>query len=310
MARIVISEFMDELSVETLRADFDVLYDPELVNQPDRLQAALEDAEALIVRNRTQVREPLLAQGPKLRVIGRLGVGLDNIDMDACRERDVTVYPATGANAQAVAEYVICTAMMLLRGAYASTAEVAAGAWPRARLSQGRELGSKTLGLVGFGAIGQLTAGMARALGMSTIAYDPHVPPRSLTEAAANTPLVEDLSHLLRQADVVSLHLPLNDDTRNLFDRRRLEAMKPGAVLINTARGGIVDEDALADLLRDGHLGGVALDVYAAEPLAGGTALAGAPNLILTPHVAGVTTESNQRVSAMIADCVASFLSQ
>lgn len=309
MARIVITEFMDESAVERLRQDFDTLYDPTLVDRPDELQRALADAEAVIVRNRTQVRGPLLAQGPALRVVGRLGVGLDNIDLDACRERNVEVIPATGANAQAVAEYVIGTAMMLLRGAYLSSAEVADGKWPRAALSQGRELGGKTMGLVGFGGIGQLTARMAEALGMNTVAYDPHLSADAFAQTGLATARME-LAELLQRADVLSLHLPLSDETRNLFSAERLAAMKPGAVLINTARGGIVDEDALAQSLQSGHLGGAALDVFTAEPLQQGSALSGVPNLVLTPHIAGVTVESNQRVSTMIADRVAEFLGQ
>ncbi len=306
MSRIVISEFMDSEAVDRLRADFDTDYDAGLVDRPEALAEALHSAQALIVRNRTRVDATLLEHGPGLRVVGRLGVGLDNIDLDACRTRGIEVIPATGANARAVAEYVVCTAMMLLRGTYLSSAKVAAGEWPRAALSSGRELSGKTLGLVGFGGIGRLTAELAAAWGMHAIAYDPHFKPDALADTAAT---LVDLDTLLRRADVVSLHIPLNPDTRGLFARERLAAMQPGAVLINTARGGIVDEAALAALLEEGHLGGAALDVYENEPLAGDSPLAGAPNLILTPHIAGVTAESNQRVSAMIAERIAACLS-
>lgn len=309
MARIVITEFMDEAAVEQLRNDFDVLYDPALVDHPAALEQALGAAEAIIVRNRTQVRAPLLSHGPSLRVVGRLGVGLDNIDLDACGKRNVEVIPATGANAQAVAEYVIGTAMLLLRGAYLSSAEVADGKWPRAALSQGRELGGKTMGLVGFGGIGQLVAHMAQALGMDTMAFDLHLPADAFAQTSLRTRSME-LNELLQCADVVSLHVPLNEHTANLVSAERLAAMKPGAVLINTARGGVVDERALAESLRSGHLGGAALDVFAVEPLQQGSVLGDVPNLLPTPHVAGVTVESNQRVSTMIADRVAAFLAQ
>src|SRR5437867_11968 len=156
--RIVISEFMDEAAVSTLSARFAVLYDKTLVDRRDELRAQLRDAAALVVRNRTQVDTDLLAVAPDLRVVGRLGVGLDNIDTEACAARGVEVIPATGANAQAVAEYVIATSMLLLRGAYQATSDVGGGHWPRAALSNGRELGGKTLGLIGFGGIGRLTA--------------------------------------------------------------------------------------------------------------------------------------------------------
>ena len=172
-ARIVIPEFMDLRAVALLQAGHEVLYAPNLVDDTSRLLAEAAQADALIVRNRTQVRGALLAALlPRCKVIGRLGVGLDNIDVDGCAAAGMAVIPATGANAQSVAEYVVATAMLLLRGAYASTGAVAQGKWPRNALSNGREVGGKTLGLVGFGSIGQLTAGLARALGMTVIAHD------------------------------------------------------------------------------------------------------------------------------------------
>jgi len=306
MPHIVISEFMDAAAVARLQRDFDVLFDPGLVDRPQELEQALADAGALIVRNRTQVRGAFLEAATRLRVVGRLGVGLDNIDLEACRARGIEVIPATGANAQAVAEYVICMSMLLLRGVFLASAQVAAGEWPRAALSNGREAGGKTLGLVGFGGIGQLTARLAQGLGMEVLAHDPHLSGGVPGDLRAT---LVDLPDLLGRADAVSLHVPLTPDTANLLSRERLEQMKPGAVLINTARGGIVDEHALAELLRAGHLGGAALDVYTNEPLSAGSPLAGAPNLVLTPHVAGVTAESNQRVSSLIAERVAAFLS-
>ena len=177
MPRVVITEFMDTPAVDRLRAAHDVLYDPQLVDDPVRLHAEAAGADVLIVRNRTQVRGELLAALQRCRVVGRLGVGLDNIDVPGCEARGMQVIPATGANAASVAEYVIGTAMLLLRGAYQSTAEVAAGRWPRTALSNGRELGGKTLGLIGFGAIGQLTARLARGMGMQVLAFDAMMAP-------------------------------------------------------------------------------------------------------------------------------------
>jgi (S)-sulfolactate dehydrogenase len=305
--KIVICEFMDEPSVNVLRERFEVVYDPALVDRGAELHGHLADADALVVRNRTQVRGALLDAAPRLRVVGRLGVGLDNIDVPACQARAIEVIPATGANALAVAEYVITSCLLLLRGAWQSTAAVAAGEWPRTALSDGRECAGKTLGLVGFGGIGQLAARMAGALGMRAIAYDPLLPADAPAWRETGTARVS-LEELLAQADAVSLHVPLTDATRALLDAGRIAAMKPGAVLVNTARGGIVDETALAQALRGGHLGGAALDVFEHEPLAAGSPLAGAPNLILTPHIAGVTRESNQRVSSLIAERVAASL--
>ena len=273
----------------------------------DALVAAVADTDEVIVRNRTQVRGALLAAAVRVRVIGRLGVGLDNIDVEACRSRGIQVIPATGANAESVAEYVVTAAMLLLRGAYFSTRAVEAGTWPRQTLSQGREAAGKVIGLVGFGDIGRITARKAAALGMRALGHDPMVRDEDPAWGAAHAQPCP-LDALLEQSDVVSLHVPLVPSTRGLLDAARLARMKRDAVLVNTARGGIVDEAALAAMLREGRLGGAALDVFEHEPLAAGSPLAGAPRLLLTPHIAGVTVESNERVSTMIAERVAAFL--
>lgn len=307
MSRIVITEFMDADAVASLQQRFDVLYDPQLVDQPERLLAEARTADVLIVRNRTQVRGELLAAMAQAKVVGRLGVGLDNIDVPACEARGMKVIPATGANALAVAEYVVGTAMLLLRGAYLRTAEVTAGRWPRAALSAGRETAGKTLGLIGFGGIGQLTAQLAQALGMRVMAYDPMLPAGHPVWASTGVQAAT-LDAVLAQADAVSLHVPLTDETRHMLGRERVASMKPGAVLINTARGGICDDAAVAQALRDGHLGGAAFDVFDPEPLPAGSAWVDCPNLVLTPHIAGVTAEANVRVSSLIADKVAAAL--
>ena len=294
---IVISEFIDPDALAQIGGRYSVHYDPALVDNADQLSEFLATARGLIVRNRTQVRRELLESAPKLIVVGRLGVGLDNIDLAACESRGIAVCPATGANAAAVAEYVIGAALLLVRGVFGASSEVAAGNWPRTRL-MGGEIGGRTLGLYGFGGIAREVSARARSLGMRVAAHDPHL--------AADDPAWEAAERLgpqalLAEADVLSLHLPLTAETRGLIGADALAAMKPGAVLINSARGGIVDAPALATALRSGHLGGAALDVFAEEPLsaAAGAVFAGVPNLILTPHIAGVTVEANRRVSAV-----------
>jgi len=218
------------------------------------------------------------------------------------KTRGIAVYPATGANNLSVAEYVIATAMMLLRGAYFASDDVAAGKWPRNRLI-GREISGKALGLVGFGAIARETAAKARALGMTILAHDPMLAPNDAVWAGAERC---DLPALLAHADVVSLHVPLTAATRNMIDAAAISAMKRDAILINAARGGVVDEAAVAAALKEGRLGGAALDVFEEEPLSAsrGAVFEGIPNLVLTPHIAGVTVESNARVSEMIAGLV------
>jgi (S)-sulfolactate dehydrogenase len=305
--KILISEFMDEAAVASLQASFETVYDPTLVDQPEKLLAALANADALIVRNRTQVNAAMIAAAPMLKVVGRLGVGLDNIDLPGCKARNIEVIPATGANALAVAEYVIGTAMILLRGTYGASTLVAAGKWPRGPLSNGREIGGKTLGIVGFGGIGQLTARLAQGLGMQVVATDPMIDESAAVWKQTGVGF-RTLDQLLAESDVVSLHIPLVAETRNLIDATRLASMKSNAIVINSARGGVIDEVALAAALKANRLGGAALDVFDTEPLPADSPLADCPNLILTPHIAGVTAESNTRVSSMIAERVAAAL--
>lgn len=301
MARILITEFMDETAVDTLRATHEVAYDQTLVERQGEI-ANSGPADALIVRNRTQVTAEMLDALPGLKCVGRLGVGLDNIDVAACEARNIAVLPATGANALAVAEYVITTAMMLLRGAYDARAGMVAGQWPRQGLV-GREISGKTLGLVGFGGIAREVLRLSKPFAMPVIAHDPHLPADHPAWGEAEAASLPDL---LSRADVVSLHLPLTPETKGLIGAEAVAGMKPDAVLINTARGGVLDKNAVAEALRTGKLGGAALDVFESEPLnaEAGAAFADTPNLILTPHIGGVTQESNVRVSALIAERV------
>jgi len=296
----VISEFMDEAALTELNAKFDVLYAPELVDDRPRLLAEVALAQALIVRNRTIVDDEILEAGSGLRCIGRLGVGLDNIDVSSCKAKRVKVYPATGANNVSVAEYVITAALMLVRGAFLSQTVMVAGDWPRQAL-MGQEIGGKVMGLIGYGGIAREVASRARALGMHVIAHDPFVEGEEM----------RPLEVLFAEADVISLHVPLVDATRHLIDAQALAAMKAGAVLVNAARGGVVDDEALAASLRNRHLSGAALDVFEVEPMTAetGALFEGLGNVVLTPHIAGVTGQSNERVSAMIAGLVLEHLS-
>lgn len=310
MPDIVITEFMDEAAITEGLKGHDVVYDPKLVDKPEELASLLAGARAIIVRNRTQVRAPLLDAAPKLKVVGRLGVGLDNIDMLACAARSISVHPATGANDVSVAEYVITAALVLLRRAWFATDRVAAGTWPRNDL-MGGEISGKTLGLVGFGAIARETALRARALGMEVIAHDPFLKADDPAWARLGATPYE-LPALLREADVVSLHVPLTERTRGMIGTNALASMKRSAILINAARGGVVDEPTLVSALKGGVIAGAALDVFDVEPLKGEQAalFAGCPNLILTPHIAGVTEESNVRVSWVTVENVKRALAQ
>ena len=296
MTTILVTEFIDEDALRAFPADWTVRYEPTLVDDRGALLVAAPTVDAVIVRNRTQVDAGLLEAAPRLRAVGRLGVGLDNIDVPACEARGIAVLPATGANAASVAEYVIGVALSLVRGAFGAADAIASGAWPRAELGRGSEIGGRTLGLLGAGLIAREVAVRGAALGMRVIAHDPFV---HADASVWGTMERVEFDALIERSDLLSLHVPLTDGTRDLVDRAVLGRMKPSAVLVNTARGGIVDETALIAALRDGRLGGAALDVFADEPPNEPNRFADVPNLILTPHIAGVTREANERVSAL-----------
>jgi (S)-sulfolactate dehydrogenase len=288
---------MDQGAADGLIADFDVHWDPDLWGKRDELLSRVARARAIIVRNATQVNVELLDAAPDLKVVARMGVGLDNIDVAACKQRGVEVCPTIGANAASVAEYVITTALILLRGpAYYCTPDVVGGAWDRPKFASGVELGGRTMGIVGFGSIGQVVGAKARAMGMTVIAYDAMMPDDATAWLDARRVGLPDL---VAESDVITLHCPLLPETRDLIGVAEFARMKPGAILINSARGGIVNEAACADALKSGSLGGAALDTLSVEPINEDACnlFRGMDNLILTPHIAGVTQDSNKRIA-------------
>lgn len=298
MYDIVVTEFVDQWAVDDLARDYKVHYDRTLVDKPEELAKLAAQSPAIVIRNRTQIRGPVLAAMKNLKAIGRLGVGLDNIDMEECARRNIAVFPATGANTVSVAEYVIGATLVGLRDVWKANADVLAGKWPRNDLMLGEAAGRR-LALIGFGGIARAVASRAKALEMAISAFDPHVKADDPAWAQYGVERETDLDALLAKADVISLHVPFTPQTRNLIDAARLSKMKSTALLINTARGGIVDEAALAASLTAGKLGGAVLDVYEQEPLKAGSVLEGVPRLWLTPHIAGVTAEGNIRVSTV-----------
>jgi (S)-sulfolactate dehydrogenase len=305
---ILITEFMDEDAVNLLKKKYDVYYDISLAEDSNSLVKLINKMKALIVRNKTLVTRELIENAPNLTCVGRLGVGLDNIDLNACEEQNITVYPALGANSHSVAEYVICASMLLLRKAYFKKNEMIAGNWPRQE-SSGSEVYGKTLGLIGFGDIAQKTRDLALGLGIKTVAYDPYLDKDSnVWKETKNLPL----ENLLSISDIISLHIPLSKETKNLIDEKKLRLIKNSSVIINTSRGGIIDENSLAKLLKENKIGGAALDVFNKEPInkVNAKKFEGLDNIILTPHIGGVTKESNERVSKMIAKKIDIHLSK
>ena len=302
MATVLVSEFMDGSALAFLENRLSVDYAPNLFDDQQTLMQRISAVDALIVRNRTPVTRELLNHAGQLKVIGRLGVGLDNIDLDAAKQANIQVLPATGANAVAVAEYVMSALLHLRRPMTGGFQAMVGGDWPREQFIGG-EISGKTLGLIGFGQIAQIVAKRAAAFGMRIAYFDPYI---DASEHDSVATAVSSLDELLALSDSVSIHVPLTEDTHRLMNSQRLALMKSGAILINTSRGGIVDERALIHHIQTGHLGGAALDVFEHEPLdeLKGARFDGIDALILTPHIAGVTHESNRRVSQVTAENV------
>jgi D-3-phosphoglycerate dehydrogenase len=265
------------------------------------LLARVGGAEALVV-GLDPITADVMDAAPRLRVVAKHGVGVDNIDLDAARARGVRVVYAPGSNSRAVAELTFGLILAATRHIPAADAAVRAGAWPK---PFGPELDGRTLGIVGFGRIGRLLAGYGRAFGMRVAAHDPYLAP---AEIAAHGADPVDLDTCVTASDVVSLHLPGDPGAPPLLDRARLEAMRPGSCLVNAARGGLVDEAALADLLNRGHIGAAALDAFAGEPLPGDSPLRTAPNTVLTPHIGACGREANRTMGAMVAEDIVRVL--
>ncbi|HEX6988072.1 MAG TPA: hydroxyacid dehydrogenase [Bacillota bacterium] len=278
----------------------EVDYRPDLHAQPDALRVAVSSCDGLVVRNRTRVDDALLdAGGSRLRVVGRLGAGLDNVDVAAARRRGIEVVYAPWANSASVAEHALGLILALARRLTALDAGCRSGRWDRDAC--GTELRGRTLGILGYGAVGRHLALAAGALGMRVITHHPRRAPDHPDLVTAGVQWVDEEA-LLRQAEILSVHLPQRPDTENYLDRRRLGLLPPGALLVNTGRGGVIDETALADALRSGRLGGAALDVRAQEPPPQPDPLAALDNVLLTPHVGGLTAAAQARVGRQVGE--------
>ena len=298
MAEIVITEFVDDATVQNLSQDYQVHFDPTLVDQQQNLPILLQDCRALIVRNRTQVTSKLLKSGPNIQVIGRLGVGLDNIDTEGCLEQGIEVCPAVGANSISVAEYSIAAMLILLkRGIFDVSERVIAGEWPRTEL-MGLEAAGRSFGLIGYGAISREVATRAHALGMQVKAFDPFI---NKDDAVWDIAKKATLDEIITTNDVISCHVPLNNETYHVIDETAIAQMRKGTIVINASRGGVVDEKAIMAGLKSKKLGGAALDVFEYEPLdqRSGAEFREVPNLLITPHVAWATEEADIKTGSV-----------
>ncbi len=304
-ARVLVSDDLSAEGVEIMKKS-GLEVDLKVGLKPDELARIIGGYDGLAIRSATVVDARLLDRATRLKVVGRAGVGVDNVDTDAATRRGVVVMNTPGGSSTTVAELTLAHMLALARHVAQATASVKSGKWEKRRF-QGRELAGKTLGVVGIGNIGSIVVQRCLAMRMRVIAYDPFIS----AEAAAKLGVAQvTLDELWRDADVISLHVPLTEQTRNLVDAATLARMKRGALLVNCARGGLIDERALADALASGQLAGAALDVFEREPPPPDHPLLKLDNFICTPHIGASTEEAQAAVAAAIAEQLAAYLTR
>ncbi len=295
MIKIVVADKLDTETIVDMKMRWGVV---DLADRPGDLLRELADADALVVRSRTKVTKEILDAGKRLKAVARAGVGLDNIDTAECARRNVLVINTPGAATVSVAELAIGLMLSVLRKIPKADAGMKAKKWEKKDLT-GSELFGKTVGIVGFGKIGKAVAERILPFGVTVLAMDPHPKPSPAYSFVS-------LEELLRQSDIVTLHTALTEETRGMLSRERIALMKPGAVLVNTARGALVDEDALYDSLKGGKLAGAGIDVYSEEPYS--SKLCELGNVVLTPHLGGDTAEGQARVGKELIERLTEIL--
>jgi D-3-phosphoglycerate dehydrogenase len=308
LMRILITEIIWNEGIEELvKQGLEVDYDEDLWGKREKLLQVVKHYDAIIVRNQTKVDQELLDAGKRLKVVGRLGVGLDNINTIAAKERDIKVIYARHANATSVAEYVMAAMLSANRPLHLADYDIRKGHWDRKKYT-GEELANKTLGLIGLGEISHRVAKRANAFGMKVIGYDPFITEYDHIVSETGVQVKDSLEELLTESDFVSLHVPLTAATKYLISDTELNMMKSSAVIINTSRGGIIDENALSIALNNYTIAGAFLDVLEIEPIKLSNNLLSCDRVIMTPHIAGLTNESQIRTSLLVAKEVAKIL--
>ena len=300
MTKILITEFIDSQSLQNINKKFDVIYKKDAWQNKDFLEREIQKFDGIIVRNKTSLDKKILINASNLKFIGRLGVGLDNIDTEYCKKNNIIVQPATGMNSDSVAEYVLNSSLTLLKKTHIIKEQTLQGKWPRTSIVT-KELKGKTLGLIGFGDISKKVLNLLNVFDVSCIAYDPFITSKQME--AENVKKVS-FDEILNLADIISIHVPLNNETKYLFDRQAFIKMKKQPIIINSSRGGVINEKDLIDAYKNKYISGFALDVFENEPVNETfyKNISKDMNCILTPHIAGVTAESNVRVSNFIID--------
>ena len=297
--KVLVAEQIAEGGIERLRAETTVDVRTDLTRE--QLLADIAQYDALIIRSATRADAELIDRAPNLKVIGRAGIGLDNVDVDAATRHGIVVVNAPQSNVLSAAEHTIALMLSQARNIPAADASVRAGRWERERF-EGVELHGKTLAILGLGKIGTLVAQRALALGMRVVAYDPYIAKQRAGQMGVD--LLPTLPDAIRVADFVTIHLPKTSETASLIGAAELAVMKPRARIVNTSRGGIVDEHALAEAIREGRLGGAGLDVFANEPPASDSPLFGLESVVLTPHLGASTEEAQSKAGEAIAEQV------
>ena len=307
MINILITEFIDPEALKILSKDFNVIYKKDIWENSDYLKEEINKFDGIIVRNKTNLNQSILEKAANLKYIGRLGVGLDNIDTEYCKKNNIFVQPATGMNADSVAEYVISSSLSLLKKTKLINAKTQSGQWPRTSITT-NELKGKNLGLIGFGDIAKKVLKLINAFEVTTFAFDPFI---TSQEMAENNVKKVTFENILSLADIISIHVPLNNETRYLFDKKTFQKMNNKPIIINSSRGGIINETDLLEAYKNNYISGFALDVYEHEPVNKIFLknITNDMNCILSPHNAGVTEESNTRVSEFIMNKTNEFFS-
>ncbi len=305
MKKVLITEFMNQNSVLKLKKKFNLNYDKNLWKNKKKLTDIINEYDAIIVRNKTQLNKKILNKNKKLKFIGRLGVGLDNIDTKHCKKQKIYVQPATGMNADSVAEYVIGSSLYLIKNMSLLHEGTLKGMWPRTSINS-RELRGKTLGLLGFGTIGKKVSILAKNFGTKVVSFDPFV--SKSIQKKYNINLIS-FNKLIKISDIISIHLPLNKKTKNLIKFKTFSLMKKKPLIINSSRGSILNDYDLIKAYKKNYISGFAIDVFKKEPIDKEflKKINKSMNCIVTPHIAGVTDESNDRVSEFIANKLIKF---
>ncbi|HWL66383.1 MAG TPA: phosphoglycerate dehydrogenase, partial [Actinomycetota bacterium] len=296
--RVLVTERLSEAGVERLREHIDV--DVKLGLEPEALADEIGAYDALIMRSATKVTAELIERAENLKVVGRAGIGLDNVDVDAATRHGILVVNAPQSNVLSAAEHTLALLLAQARNVPQAHTALVGGSWEREKW-QGIELHGKTLGIVGLGRVGTLVAQRASAFGMRLCAYDPYVTPGRAAQMGVD--LVETVGELCRRADFITIHLPKTPETVGIIGERELRDVQPGVRIVNTARGGLIDEDALVDALRDGRVAGAAIDVFEGEPVTEHP-LFSLPNVVVTPHLGAATAEAQDKAGLAIAEQV------